>query len=146
MFCEYSPRRGQPQISPGQSAAAALGSRSTNKRALKGNAVKHFEAGLSESLSFPGSAWERTAPEALPRHEQAEPAIHGVPRLEPGNENPSRRCLSGLRNEADRLPRAGCALHWEASSTDNAESFFVAKRECYISLERRDLSDEASRQ
>ena len=32
------------------------------------------------TTSFPGSAWERNAPEAPPQHKQAEPAVHWVTR------------------------------------------------------------------
>jgi hypothetical protein len=36
-------------------------------------------------VSFPGSAWERIAPEALPR--EAEPRMQWASRAEPGNQS-----------------------------------------------------------
>ncbi len=48
-----------------------------------GNAVKDFRSSFSDA-SVPGSAWDRTGEEAPPHGQQAEPAIHEVPRQSRG--------------------------------------------------------------
>ncbi len=81
-----------PQAADGRTCATCCVLEMGIALAESGSFSPEFNAGqvLQQSRvksSFPGSAWERTVFEALPRPGLEEPAMQWVPRREPGNQN-----------------------------------------------------------